>query len=311
MRKLKQAQAILKGLGLPPAQCNEISGYTLLALCGIKAGDSWSKAARASLTISKGIMAFVAREYGREYAENTRETFRRQVLHQFEQARLVDRNPDDPALPTNSPSTHYAISQAALTAIRTYGGSGWKRACREFIAQQGSLLDVYRNERRTQLVPVRLSDGRTFALSPGQHNKVQAAVVEQFAPRFAKDAVLAYLGDTANKNLHVDHNLLKSIGLRISKHDKLPDVVLYDRQRNWLFLIEVVTSHGPMSPKRVKELRNMLSGCRAGLLFVTAFPDFSQFRKHLNQIAWETEVWIAEIPDHLIHYNGDRFIGPR
>lgn len=145
----------------------------------------------------------------------------------------------------------------------------------------------------------------------GKYNEVQAAVVEQFAPRFAPDSVVAYLGDTAKKNLHVDHDLLAKLGVRFRDHDKLPDVVLFDQRRNWLFLVEAVTSHGPMTPKRIIELKAMLESSDAGIVFVTAFPDFSEFRKHISKIAWETEVWIAEIPDHLIHYNGDRFLGPR
>ncbi len=310
MRKLKQAQAILEGLGLPVAQCNEISGYTLLALCGVKARTPWGKASRSSLTISKGIMAFIEQEYGKTYAPNTRETFRRQVLHQFVQARVADYNPDDPTLPTNSPRAHYAISDAALAAIRKYDTRDWKTGCRTFASQHGSLVAVYRSERESHLVPVRLSDGSALTLSPGRHNQVQASVVEEFAPRFAKGAVLVYLGDTAKKALHVGHELLTRLGIPITEHDKLPDVVLYDAKRNWLFLIEAVTSHGPMTPKRVFELRKILANCKAGLVFVSAFPDFTEFRKHLRQIAWETEVWIGEIPDHLIHYNGDKFLGP-
>jgi type II restriction enzyme len=311
MRKLTQAQSILKALGLPPAQCNEISAYTLLALCGTKRRSDWAQASRSSLTITKGIMKFVDKEFGKSYAPNTRETFRRQVLHQFVQARIADYNPDDPALPTNSPRAHYAISQAALAAIRMYGKRGWKSACSTFRSQQGSLVAVYRSERQAHLVPIRLSDGTTLKLSPGKHNRVQAAVVELFAPRFAPGALLAYVGDTANKRLHLDDNLLSKLGISISNHDKLPDVLIFHQDRNWAFLIEAVTSHGPMTPKRVMELRVMFEDCEAGLVFVSAFPDFIEFRKHLKQIAWETEVWIAEIPDHMIHYNGDRFLGPR
>jgi len=310
MRKLQQAQAILEGLGLPPAQCNEISAYTLLALCGVKRRDSWASAARSSLTITKGIMAFIEAAYKKKYAPNTRETFRREVLHQFVQARIAEYNPDNPALPTNSPRTHYAISEAALAAIRTYGTPEWKAACKDFAIEHGSLFALYRNERDAHLVPVRLSDGTTLTLSPGKHNEVQAAVVEQFAARFAAGSVVAYLGDTANKSLHVDRDLLARLGIPISDHDKLPDVVLYDEPRDWLFLIEAVTSHGPMTPKRLVELKEMLANCTSGVVFVSAFPDFTEFRKNLTKIAWETEVWIAEIPDHLIHYNGDRFLGP-
>ena len=122
--------------------------------------------------------------------------------------------------------------------------------------------------------------------------------------------MLLYFGDTAKKNLYHNDRSLKTLGIRLSEHDKLPDILLYWKAKNWLYLIEVVTSHGPMSPKRVAELKTMFAGIESGLVFVSAFPDFAEFRKHLKEIAWETEVWIADIPDHLIHYNGDRFLGP-
>ncbi|MBU1472992.1 hypothetical protein KKB64_04375 [Patescibacteria group bacterium] len=139
----------------------------------------------------------------------------------------------------------------------------------------------------------------------------QAAVVHEFAPRFAPGSKVLYLGDTAKKNLYVDDKTLADLGIPITEHDKLPDIVLFDSKKKWLFLIEVVTSHGPMSPKRVIELGVMLKNCKVGKVFVTAFPNFTEFRKHTPEIAWETEVWLADIPDHMIHYNGDKFFGPR
>ena len=87
--------------------------------------------------------------------------------------------------------------------------------------------------------------------------------------------------------------------------------MFYDEIRNWLFLIEAVTSHGPVSSKRHFELEEMLKECLAARVYVSAFPDFATFKSFLTEIAWETEVWLAEIPGHLIHFNGDRFLGPR
>ena len=311
MSKVKQAQDILKSFGLPPAQQNEMSALTLLALCGVGPKTPWSSAKRESMTVTKGIMAFVKAKYRKIYAPNTRETFRRQVLHQLVQARIVDYNPDEPNLPTNSPRTHYAISLGALSAVRLYGTTQWERAAEEFVLAQGSLMELYRKRRLKQGVSVKLPDGQMITLSPGKHNALQAAIIEEFVPRFVPGASLVYLGDTEKKNLIVDRTLAEKLGIPINEHDKLPDVVLYDGKRNWLVLAEAVTSHGPMTPKRVHELREMLRGCQVQPVFVTAFPDFSEYRKNIKDIAWETEVWISQIPDHLIHYNGDRFLGPR
>jgi type II restriction enzyme len=296
---------------MPSAQQNEMSALTLLALCGLKPEDEWSLVRRRSLTISKGIMAFIRDHYSKAYAPNTRETFRRQVLHQFVQGRIADYNPDAPTLPTNSPRAHYAVSEAALATIRTYDSTEWDAAVERFKASQGSLITLYAASRQAVGVAVTLPDGSTLILSPGEHNLLQAQVIELFAPQFASGALLLYLGDTADKDLYIAAEQLVQLGIPITEHDKLPDIILYLPEKEWLYLIEVVTSHGPMTPKRIVELNTMLKGCATGKIFVTAFPTFAEFRRHMRNIAWETEVWIAEAPEHLIHYNGDRFLGPR
>lgn len=311
MRKIDEAQRVLTELGLPPAQCNRMSALTLLALCGIKPRDPWSKAKRNPCTVTKSIMDFVAKEYQSPYKPNTRETFRRKVLHQFVQARIVDYNPFEPGLPTNSPRAHYAISEDALHAIRQFGSENWLQAVLEFINKHGSLLTAYQKKRSANLIPVQLPNGALVTLSPGRHNQLQVAVVEQFAPRFAPGASLVYLGDTAKKNLFLDSKYLLSLGVSLNDHDKLPDLIFADDTRKWIFLVEVVTSHGPMTPKRLVELEQLFSRCSLGRVYVSAFPDTLEFRKHVHEISWETEVWIADSPDHLIHFNGDRFLGPR
>lgn len=311
MSKIEEAQEILRALGLPRAQQNDMAALTLLALCGLSPKDAWSRARRHSVTVTKGIMEFVAAEYERRYAPNTRETFRRQVLHQFVQARIADYNPDQPDLPTNSPRAHYALTEPALVVVRAYGRDHWTFSVDQFLASQGSLLKVYQKRRARRQVPIQLSNGQVVRLSPGKHNRLQALVVEEFAPRFAPEAQLLYLGDTAQKNLLLDEDALARIGIPVTEHDKLPDIILHDAQRHWVFLVEVVTSHGPMTPKRVLELGLLLAKCEIGIVYVSAFPDLATFRAHLRQIAWETEAWIAEMPDHMIHFNGDRFLGPR
>ena len=309
MSKTEEARDILEQLGMPPAQRNDISCLTLLALAGLSEDDAWSDASKPSLTIHQ-ILVYMREAYARDYAENTREVVRRQVIHQLEQARVVDRNPDAPDLPTNSPRTHYGLTDEALSVLRLYQSDGWKSGLLAFRSSHGALLEVYERRRRMHEIPVRTPKGKEIRLSPGRHNTLQAQIVMGFGPRFAPGSTLLYLGDTANKLLHLDREKLKQIGVSLTEHDKLPDVVLYVEERNRLYLVEAVTSHGPVTPKRVEELQVALRGCVASRLYVSAFPDFRQFKQHIEKIAWETEVWIAEIPDHLIHFDGDEFLRP-
>lgn len=311
MASIEEAREILKALGLPSPQRNRMAGLTLLALCQLKPDSHWSKAARTGCTVTKGVMDFLREHYGTEYAPNTRETFRRQVLHQFVQEGVAELNPFEPELPTNSPRAHYAVTPAALKAVKAFGSDEWGNALESFRKNRTTLTEMRGRKRQLHRVPVKVPEGRELLLSPGKHNEVQKAVVEEFAPRFAPGAHLLYLGDTEKKDLWLDKDALSRLGIGVTAHDKLPDLILYDEEREWLFFIKAVTSHGPVTVKRLIELTEMAADSEVGLVFVTAFPNLAEFRKHIGAIAWETEVWIADRPDHMIHYNGDRFLGPR
>ena len=311
MASVEEAQEVLKKLGMAPPQHNRMAGLTLLALCRLGPNSPWSQATRTRCTVTKGVMDFLRDHHGADYAPNTRETFRRQVLHQFVDGGIADFNPFERDLPTNSPNAHYAVTSAALSAVKTFDSEAWEGASARFRQQRARHLGRRSRDEAHHRVPVRLPEGRELLLSPGKHNEVQRAVVEEFVPRFVPGAQLLYLGDTEDKKLWVDEEGLAEVGIAITAHDKLPDLILYDKQREWLLFIEVVTSHGPVTEMRLNELTKLVEDTRVGLVFVTAFPDAEEFRKHMNAIAWETEVWMADQPDHMVHYDGDRFIGPR
>lgn len=304
-----QAQAILEALGLPAAQQNRMAGLTLLALARVSPTVPWAQATSQSLTIRIGIMDYMRDTLGQSYAENTRETVRRQVLHQLEQAGVVVRNIDKPARPTNSKDNNYTLTPEALDVVRAFGSPAFADAAAVFRSARGSLVERYAQARAIERIPVTVS-GEIIELSPGAHNTLEKAILEDFAGYHARGSILVYLGDTENKDAYVDRASLESVGFDFSEHDKLPDVVLYEPNMTWLFLVEAVTSHGPMNPKRVHELRGLFANAHGGLIFVSAFPTRAEYRKHQADISWETEVWIAEEPTHLIHYDGERFLGP-
>jgi hypothetical protein len=314
--KLKQGKVLLTALGLPSPQCNERSAWVFLALADVKPNDCWANAT-SPLLPTVAIMEFIRSEYDMDYKPNSRETIRRQTLHQFEQARMIDRNRDDPKRATNSKYNNYSLNQQILDILLVYPDGDWEAKVQEYKNIVPELTAQYDRALEKNKIPISLPSGEILKLSPGKHNQLHADIVHEFCSRFVgASGRLLYIGDTASsrdeggKLMFLESAYLQSLGVSPMSHDKLPDVVVYDEKREWLFLIEAVTSHGPVSPKRWMELEAAFEDCSVGLVYVTAFPDRSEFRKNAADIAWETEVWIADNPDHMIHFNGDRFLGP-
>jgi len=308
-RRIQEALSILKDLGLPRQQQNERSALTLLALLDLKPRTPWSKASSPRRGITE-MMSFFADHYGKSYAPNTRETVRRQTVHQFVEAGLAVPNPDKPSRPTNSPQAVYQIGPRTLTLLKTYRSTRWDRALRSYLTSVETLASRYAQAREMERIPLQLASSTKITLSPGGQNVLVKQIVEEFCPLFTPAAKLLYVGDTAEKWAYFDESALSALGVTIDSHGKMPDVVVHHQAKGWLVLVEAVTSHGPVSPKRRQELKRLFKDSLAGLIFVTAFATKRDLTRHLGDIAWETEVWVAEAPSHLIHFNGERFLGP-
>lgn len=177
---------------------------------------------------------------------------------------------------------------------------------RRYLADVRTLAQA-RDMRR---IPLDLASGDAIRLSAGGQNVLIQKIINDFCPCFTPGARPVYVGDTDKKWVYFDPDYLRSVGVAIEEHGKIPDVVVHFTKRNWLVLIEAVTSHGPVNPKRLTELKSLFAGSKAGLVFVTAFLNRRGLLKYLGDIAWETEVWVAHAPDHMIHFKGERFLGP-
>ncbi|TNH44859.1 BsuBI/PstI family type II restriction endonuclease [Photorhabdus luminescens] len=306
---IEAAYQIITSLGLPRAQQNERSALCLLALLNLTPGKAWAAAENPLLGITP-IMNWVREFYNKEYAPNTRETFRRQTMHQFCHASIALYNPDKPDRSVNSPKAVYQIEPATLALLRTFGMPEWYDNLTAYLAERETLISRYAKEREQNRIPVEIAPGRKIVLSPGEHSTLIRAIIEDFAPRFAPGSVLVYAGDTGDKWGYFDSVLLSGLGVDVDSHGKMPDVVLHYTAKNWLLLVESVTSHGPVDGKRHAELAELFAGSTAGLVYVTAFPNRSVMSRYLGEIAWESEVWVADAPSHLIHFNGVRFLGP-
>ena len=305
MDKINEARELLKMLGMPKTQQADICCYVLLAMAGIKPDTLWKDAGNEWIRIHD-IIQFANTYYGSTYAENSRETFRKQALHHFRNAALVEDN----GKATNSPNYRYRLTEETLQMIRVFQTSDWQKSVSRFLKYHEKLVDMYSSKRKMTMMPVRIN-GADFQFSTGKHNELQKAIIEEFAPRFAPDSECLYVGDTIEKDLVKNVDKLKELGFEITLHDKMPDVVLYREDKNWIYFVESVTSVGPMDAKRILEITEMTKNVTAGKIFVTAFLDFRTYKRFSETLAWETEVWIAEMPEHMIHLNGDKFLGPR
>ena len=305
MDKIEETREFLQKVGMPKAQQAEICCYVILAMAGIKPNMSWSEATNEWIRIHD-IIQFANIYYGATYAENSRETFRKQALHRFRTAALVEDN----GKATNSPNYRYRLTDETLQMLKAVGTKQEQTELNRFLAYHEKLMDIYASKKKMTMMPVKIN-GLDFSFSAGKHNELQKAIIEEFAPRFAPNSECLYVGDTIEKDLVKNVDKLEKLGFEITLHDKMPDVVLYREDKDWIYFVESVTSVGPMDPKRILEIEEMTKDVKAGKVYVTAFLDFKTYKRFSENLAWETEVWIAEMPDHMIHLNGDRFMGPR
>ncbi len=307
--RVEDARIVLETLGMDAERSNERSALVLLALLRLTPAESWADAANPMLG-TRAIMDFIRDEYGKDYAPNTRETVRRFTLHQFVEAQLIVQNPDEPQRPVNSPKWNYQVTGEALDVLRAYGTDAWQSATDRYLADLPGLKARYAAAREMDRIPLTLPDGSIFTLTPGGQNVLLKAMVEDICPRFTPGGQVLYIGDAGDKWALFERETLSSLNIEVDEHGKMPDLVIYLPDRNWLVLLEAASSHGPVDSKRQAELANLFAQSTAGLVYVSCFPDRAEFRKYVDKIAWESEVWCADHPTHMIHYNGERFLGP-
>lgn len=312
MDKISLIKYTLQELGVPAKQQGDLCALTLLAMAGIKPGMAFGEATNAWLRIHD-VIVFIKENYNIPYAENSRETFRKQAMHHFRTAAFIEDN----GMATNSPNYRYRITSEFLRVIKNIKDSQdglvsdiENPAVTVFLREHDTLKSIYASKKTIQKMPVKINN-QDYTFSPGSHNKLQKAIIEEFAPRFAPNSECLYVGDTTNKDMVKNEEKLKALGFDITLHDKMPDVVLYREDKNWIYFIEAVDSVGPMDPERIKDIEAMTSKVKSGKIYITAFLSFAKFKKFSEQLAWETEVWISDMPDHMIHLNGDKFMGPR
>lgn len=309
---INEAIHILESVGIPIAdktqRSRERMAVCFLAVAGVT--KDWSKAKDNTNLKSRDIINFVNEHFEEKISSGSYDDIRRKDLKLLVLADIIVNSGVNKGSATNDPTRGYALHFDFKKLIVTYNTKGWNQSLKKFNSNRPALSEILSRKRNIEKIPVKLPSGKPLELSLGEHNVLQKAVIEEFLPRYGSDCSVLYIGDTSNKSLHIEVDELKKLNFFELSHDELPDIIAYSKKNNWLYLIEAVYSSGPMSETRVLELKKMLKHCKAELIFITAFLTRSDFRKWQLDIAWETEVWTADRPEHLVHFNGHKFLGP-
>jgi len=257
---------------------------------------------------TRDIIIYVNSHFGESISSGSYDDIRRKDLKLLTVAEVVLQSSPNSA--TNDSTRGYSINPTYAELIRNFGFKDWEKLVSEKLKNIVPLSKKLKREREIAKVNVTLPSGFELTFSAGEHNVLQKVIIEDFLSRYGHGAEVLYVGDTANKYLYLEAKKLENLNFFEISHEELPDVIAYSRKKNWLYLIEAVHSSGPISELRLIQLQKLTKDCKADIVFVTAFMSRPKFRQFMTDIAWETEVWIADNPDHLIHFNGDKFLGP-
>lgn len=317
-KKIEQACQLLEAIGIPihkqTKRRQKRWAMALLGAANLKPNTSWKKAAIAGATehniTTREMIEFWNAHYGEKLSRGSYDDVKRKDLDVLVVAGVVAGSAANSDANPNDPTRGYAITKEAADLFRTFGTKDWPKAVAEFKRIAGTLTDRFNKGRIRRAIEVKTPKGEVLKLTQGPHNLLQKQIVEMFLPQFVQDAVLLYVGDATNKSLFMDEGELKRLGFFEMSHEMLPDVVAYSPKRDWIILVEAVHSANPIDQVRHLQMEESTKKCKSPRVYVSAFKDRSVFRKWVLEISWETEVWLADEPEHLIHFNGDKFLGP-
>ncbi len=312
---INEALDILEAVGIPfenkTPKALQSMAMCFLAVAGISKFWKEAKSLKENWHLTtREIIKFINDNYEEKISSGSYDDIRRKHLKLLVLGDLIINSGKNPNAATNDPTRGYSLDTDFKSVIRFYGKKEWDIKLKLFVKNRKPLVEILERKRNIEKIPVKLPGDKMIELSKGEHNQLQREIIEEFLPRYGNGCEVLYIGDTANKILHIEEEKLTSLNFFKLLNDEIPDIIAYDKKNNWLYLIEAVHSSGPMSETRVLELKKMLKECTAGLIFVTAFISKNEFKNWVLDIAYETEVWTADNPDHLVHFNGHKFLGP-
>lgn len=304
---------ILKAVGIPVDELTSDRRREKMAGACLAAGqivESFKEAKSVmdgSFLKTRDIIDFENKHYGESISSGSYDDIRRKDLKPLIDEGFVINSSELDQSATNNPNRGYTLSAPFANLLKAYGTSKWESRLFSFVEIHIKAKEELQRKRALGCIPVTLPSGVTLEFSTGEHNLLQKKIVEEFLPVYGMGAQVLYIGDSVDKYLHRDTEALQQLHITL-EHGTLPDVVAYSSEKNLLFLIEAYHSSNPMNDARVRQLRQLVADSDVNVVFVTAFLSKTEGLKHVKEIAWETEVWFANEPNHMMHLNGYKFL---
>lgn len=306
---------VLKEIGIP------FEGQTMfrlqrmaqacMAIGGIKSSIHEVRSLSTGYSLStKEIVRYENEYYNENISEGSYDDIRRKDLNLLVLANIALNSSVVEAQATNDGTRGYGLSDEFADLLRAVGTDRWSDTLANYRLKSINLADELNQKRYLESVKVTLPSGEDIELSYGEHNNLQKAIIEQFLSLYGMGCEVLYVGDTTQKFLHKEDEELEKLGFFKLEHEELPDVVAYNKEKNLLFLVEAFNCTGQWDKTRLYKVKKKLeeNGCQAQPIYVSAFETLEDFKKKSSEIAWESEVWIADIPEHMIHFNGWKFL---
>ena len=313
---IRQALQILCALGIPTDDMTdrqkEKMAMAFLAVGDVRALSGWKKIKDSNkdyALTTREIISYHNANFEENISSGSYDDIRRKDLAKLILSSIVVKS--KPGANNSNPTRGYRINSEYSRIIKNYGQADWFTQVEVFNKMHPTYQDRISTKRDLPKLTVTTPDGKTIQLKDGEHNAIQKLIIEEFLPRFGHGAIVLYCGDSDNKyGLIHEADKLSEIGFTDLKQSILPDVVAYSPEKNWVFLIEAYHTSNPITPQRKLELQQEMGDNADRAVFVTAFENNSVYKNCPEELAWETEVWIATEPEHMIHRNGFRFMGP-
>lgn len=313
--RLNDAYEILSNIGMPDTLKNPRSVMTLVALAEMTPEKKWRNASEeyhGTHHIVEFLKTYYPNKAGldnKPYAENSRETFRKSTIKPWVSAGILEAKA---GLATNDKDYSYRFSSYFAALLRSYGTEQWEETLSDYNNTHVSYAEYLKQTKTVERDYKIDYEGSCISLKKSAHNKLQMDVLQKLIPLICENKPeLLYIGDATDRDLLQKNQRLDELGIHVlSESETMPDLILYDAGKKRIIFVEAYHSTGLFSLDRVNTLKNLchcVKGTEAA--FITAFDSTSKMLKHYKEIAWDTDIWATDEPTHLLHKNGDKFIG--